>query len=115
VIVVLSVALAAVFLLTGALKVRGVEVMRERAAQVGMTIASYRRIGWCEIAGAAGLLAGLAVPALAVAALVALILLLVGAVVVHLRSGDRPVEAAPAAVCGLAAVALLVLVLTPPQ
>ncbi|MDQ8701069.1 DoxX family protein [Streptomyces sp. LHD-70] len=58
-----------------------------------------------KLAGAAGLLAGLAVPQIGVAAAVGVVLFFAGAVVTHLRARDY--KFAPAVVLGaLAAVAL---------
>ncbi|MGY3337292.1 hypothetical protein ACVW0K_003391 [Streptomyces filamentosus] len=63
-------------------------------------------LGAAKTAGALGLLAGLAVPALGVAAAAGLVLYFVGAVVTHLRAKDR--ELAPALVLTvLPAVALV--------
>ncbi|MFF4731882.1 DoxX family protein [Streptomyces mirabilis] len=107
--IVLAVVLAAIFLLLGAAKLAAVPAMRQAAAHVGMTTTHYRLLGALEVAAAAGLLAGLRITALGAAAAAGLILLMAGAVVVHLRGGDPAARCLPAAVVGALAAAHLVL------
>ncbi|MCT9113484.1 DoxX family protein [Streptomyces mirabilis] len=107
--IVLAVVLAAIFLLLGAAKLAAVPAMRQAAAHVGMTTTHYRLLGALEVAAAAGLLAGLRITALGAAAAAGLILLMAGAVVVHLRSGDPAARCLPAAVVGALTAAHLVL------
>ncbi|MFD5634044.1 DoxX family protein [Streptomyces sp. NPDC127077] len=107
--IVMAVVLAAIFLLLGAAKVAAVPAMRQAAAHVGMTTTHYRLLGALEVAAAVGLLAGLRITALGAAAAVGLILLMAGAVVVHLRSGDPAARCLLAAVVGALAAAHLVL------
>jgi hypothetical protein len=95
----LSVLSAAVFLIVGAAKVFALAPMRERAAHAGFSVGAYRGIGALEIAGAAGLLLGLAVPVLGALAGVGLLLLLAGALVTHVRNRDRGRDLVPALVC----------------
>ncbi|MBX9363691.1 DoxX family protein [Streptomyces sp. WAC04114] len=101
----LAVALSLVLLPLGLAKIAAVPFMRQAAAHVGMSMGLYRVIGTLELAGAAGLLIGLATAPLGVAAAAGLALLMVAAVVVHLRQGDPPVQALPAAVLAVTAVA----------
>jgi DoxX-like family len=68
------------------------------------------RLATAEIAGGTGVLVGLAVPLIGIAAAGGLIGYFVGAVIAHLRAQDK--EIAPAAVLGLVAVAALVLRVT---
>ena len=98
---------AAVFLVLGSAKVLALAPMRARAAHVGFSTSSYRVIGGLEIAGAAGVLLGLAVPPLGAAAAAGLLLLLAGAVLAHLRNGDSPRLLTPAVVSGLFVAAYL--------
>ena len=97
-----SIALAAlvavIFTALGAMKILAVPPMQARAAHAGFSVAAYRRIGVLEVAGAAGVLAGLIRPLLGGLAGVGLLLLLAGAMVTHLRNHDGPREVAPAVV-----------------
>ncbi|MPY55991.1 DoxX family protein [Streptomyces spongiae] len=108
VLIVLSVLVAAVFFLFGAAKLFALAPMRERAAHGGFSVTAYRGIGALEIAGAAGLLLGLAVPMLGVLAGVGLLLLLVGALITHVRNRDRGRDLVPALVCAALVVGYLV-------
>ncbi|MFF4033547.1 DoxX family protein [Streptomyces sviceus] len=63
------------------------------AAETGFSVAAYRRIGVLQLAGVAGVALGLAGAGL--------LLLLAGAVVVHVRRGDPVAELAPAVVCAV--------------
>ncbi|MCD7442797.1 DoxX family protein [Streptomyces lincolnensis] len=104
----LAVALALVFLPLGLAKIATVPFMRQAAAHLDMSLGLYRIIGTLEVAAAAGLLLGLAAAPLGVAAAVGLAVLMGAATVVHLRHGDPPVRALPAAVLALLAVAYAV-------
>ncbi|MFF4811109.1 DoxX family protein [Micromonospora chersina] len=106
---VLAVLLALVFLALGTAKILALQPMRALAAEAGFTVVAYRRIGLLEVAGAVGLLIGLFAPLIGALAAAGLLLLLTGALVVHLRKGDGPQRYAPALVCGLLVVAYLVL------
>ncbi|WNO76865.1 DoxX family protein [Streptomyces sp. AM8-1-1] len=107
---VLAVILSAIFLLLGSAKLAAVPAMREAAAHVGMTTAHYRVLGALEVAAAIGLLAGMRITALSAAASAGLILLMAGALVVHVRFGHPTARCIPAIVVGaLAATHLLLL------
>ncbi|MDS0131862.1 DoxX family protein [Amycolatopsis sp. CM201R] len=105
---VLSVLVAAVFVLFGAAKLFALAPMRERAAHAGFSVTAYRGIGVLEIAGAAGLLLGLTVPVLGALAGAGLLLLLAGAVVTHVRNHDRGRDLVPALVCAVLVAGYLV-------
>ncbi|MFF5147677.1 DoxX family protein [Streptomyces sp. NPDC013157] len=75
--------------------------MRQAAAHLGMSVRLYRVVGALEVAGVAGLLLGLSWMPLGVAAATGLALLMAAAAVVHLRHGDPPVRAVPAALLAL--------------
>lgn len=107
--VLLSVLLAVAMLGAGGAKLASVPAMRESAAHLGFTMRAFRGIGALEVAGAVGVLVGLALAPLGVTAAVCLALLLAGAVVTHFRKGDVPALIAPAAVLTLLAVAVAVL------
>ncbi|WP_086837992.1 DoxX family protein [Amycolatopsis kentuckyensis] len=97
--IVLSVLVAVIFVLFGAAKLFALAPMRERAAHAGFSVTAYRGIGALEIAGAAGLLLGLAVPVLGTLAGAGLLLLLAGALVTHVRNRDGLRDLVPALVC----------------
>ena len=106
---ILALFLAVPFTGIGAAKLLAVPSMRARAAHVGLGVGAYRVIGALEVAGAAGLVAGLAVPLLRTSAAVGLLLLLAGAVVAHLRAKDGIKEMLPAIGLGTLATAVVVL------
>jgi DoxX-like family len=91
----------------GTAKVRAVPAMRHAAAEVGMSTDAYRRIGALEVAGACGVLVGLAAPAIGALAGAGLLALLGGAVITHLRAGHRLAAAAPALVSAAVVAAYL--------
>ncbi|WNZ13683.1 DoxX family protein [Streptomyces sp. 11x1] len=101
----LAIVLTLVFLPLGLAKIAAVPFMRQAAAHLGMSAGLYRVIGTLEVAGAVGLLLGLFAAPLGVAAAAGLALLMAAAAVVHLRHGDPPVQALPAAVLVLTALA----------
>ena len=89
------------FMGAGSGKVAANKMAQEQAAHSGFSVTAYRRIGALEVAGAVGLLVGLWLAPLGVAAGIGLVLMMVGAVVVHVRIKDPIKMAAPAAVLGL--------------
>lgn len=103
--------LALFFTLLGAGKLLGTAQMAERAAHVGFTAGGFRVIGALEIAGVVGLFAGWAVTGLGVAAAAGFLLLLVGAVLAHLRAGDKLPAVVPSLVSAALVVAYLVFLL----
>jgi uncharacterized membrane protein YphA (DoxX/SURF4 family) len=106
---VLTVLLALVLVATGGAKVAAVPDMRQRADHLGFDVRTFGAIGVLELAGVVGLVVGLFVPLLGLVAAVCLAALMAGAVVAHLRAGDRLAAAAPAVVVGALAVAVAVL------
>jgi uncharacterized membrane protein YphA (DoxX/SURF4 family) len=104
---ILSVVLAVGFLGAGAIKLIGNKTSLEMRDRVNVGAQLWRVIGALEVAGAVGLLVGLAVPALGIAAAVGLSLLLIGAVGAHLRANDAR-NAPPAVLLLLLALALVV-------
>jgi hypothetical protein len=92
----LAALIAIAFAVLGASKIGAVPSMQARAAHVGFSVGAYQRIGVLEVAGAAGVLLGLAIPALGVLAAAGLLLLTVGALGAHLRQHDGVAEMAPA-------------------
>ncbi|WP_200208004.1 DoxX family protein [Micromonospora coerulea] len=106
---ILAVLLALIFSALGTAKILAVQPMRALAAEAGFSVPAYRRIGLLEVAAVIGLLISLFKPLIGVLAGAGLLLLLGGAVVVHLRKGDGPRKYAPAVVCGLLVATYLVL------
>jgi hypothetical protein len=74
---------------------------------IGVPLEWFPQLAAVEIAGAIGLLAGLFVPAIGVAAAIGVILYYIGAVSFHVRAHDTAL--APPVVIGLLGVAALVL------
>lgn len=106
---ILSILLAVMFIGAGATKVAGTETHRAGAARAGFPYPAWRGIGGLEIAAAAGLLLGLAVAPLGVAAAVGLVLLMIGAAIVHARVHDPAAKVAAPLVFGAVAAATAVL------
>jgi DoxX-like family len=107
--VVLSVLLAVELAFTGIIKILGTGTARANAAHLGISLRLSRLIGIAELAAVVGLLAGIAVKPLAIVTAAAVVLLMGGALGYHLKAGDRGAVVLPAAITGLAAVALLLL------
>jgi hypothetical protein len=97
----LACAIALIFGVIGVLNALALPNARELAAETGFSVAAYRRIGVLQLAGVAGVALGLAMPPLGGLAGAGLLLLLAGAVVVHLRKGDPVAKVAPAVVCAV--------------
>ena len=104
----LAVVLAGAALGTGGAKLVGMPVMRRNAAHLGFSWPAYQRIGALEVAGALGVLVGLVVPLLGAVSAGCLAVLLAIATALHLRNGDGPLRAAPAALLAVVAVAVAV-------
>ncbi len=94
--VALSVLLAVACLLPATAKLAGLPRMRESAAHFGIPWHRYRLIGVPELAAGIGVLIGLALHPLGIVAAAGMGLLLIGAVVTHVRAGDGGKELAPA-------------------
>jgi hypothetical protein len=90
-------------------KIAGAAAMVTAAEEHGFTKGNYQVIGALELAGAVGLVVGLAVAPLGVAAAIGLIVLMGGAVVVHLRAKEAFKTSIPALALGLITVVELVL------
>jgi DoxX-like protein len=105
--IVLSALLALTFLGAGVPKVIGAKQSLQMRDQVRVGADLWRVIGALEIAAALGLVAGLAVPVLGIAAAIGLALLLIGGIAAHVRVDDLR-GAAPAAILLVVAVATAV-------
>ena len=107
--VVLSVLLAVEFAFTGIIKILGTGTARTNAEHLGISLRLSRLVGIAELAAVVGLLAGIAVKPLAIVTAAAVVLLMAGALGYHLKARDKGAVLFPAAITGLAAIALLVL------
>jgi uncharacterized membrane protein len=68
----------------------------------------WQQIGLLEVAGAVGVVIGLTLPPLGIAAAAGLVLLSLGAIATHVRAGDEPAAALPAfAALAMSAAALV--------
>ena len=85
---------------------------QSRAEHLGVAPTLNRAIGILQLAATAGLLVGFAVRPLAIAAAAGVVLLMIGAVVSHVRVKDRVHAMIPALVVGLLAVAVFILLLS---
>lgn len=99
--IVLAVLLALAFGAAGGQKLAGAKSVMDSADHVHFSHNSYKIIGALEILAAIGLLAGLAVWPLGVAAGIGLVLLMTGAVISHIRVGDKIAQFGPALALGL--------------
>src|SRR5246127_1800015 len=97
--IILTIVLAIVFFGLGVAKALRVPPMRDLARQAKFSVNSYVVIGILEIAAAAGLVLGLVyhrLAPLAAAAATGLTLLMIGAIIVLLRAGNKPKDCVPA-------------------
>ena len=102
--VVVTALLAALFGFSGLIKVVGLRQSLAIRDHLGVQPAQWRVIGLIELAGVAGVLVGLAWPPIGVAAAIGLALLVLGAIVFHVRAFDSVADTVPAVVgLGLAA------------
>jgi hypothetical protein len=107
--VVLSVLLAVEFAFTGLIKIIGTATALANAEHLGISLRLSRLIGVAELAAVVGLLAGIAVKPLAIVTSAAVVLFMAGALGYHLKARDKGAGLLPAAITGLAAVALVLL------
>ena len=102
--IILTSLLAVVFFAAGVAKVLRVPPMKDLARQAKFSVESYVGIGILEIAAAAALVLGLVyhrLALLAAAAATGLTLLMIGAVIVLLRAGNKPKDCVPALSLGV--------------
>ena len=105
----ISILLALLFAATAAGKLTGQPMSLAMRDHLGIAAARWQQIGLLELAGAAGVLIGLALRPLGIAAAAGLALLALGAIATHVRAGDKPVAAAPAVLALALAVATVAL------
>jgi hypothetical protein len=106
----ISLLLVTILTVTGVAKVFALAPMRAAAAHAGFSVAAYRAIGSLELAAVVGLALGNWAPPLGAAAASGVLVLMVGAVVVHARAGDSAYHWLPAIASGALAVSYAALV-----
>ena len=92
--VVVSIVLAAMLVASAVLKFTYSDHSVKVITGLGVPLSWFPFLGAAELAGAVGLVAGLAFALLGIAAAVGVIVYFVGAVVTHLRVGDRDIASA---------------------
>ncbi|WP_018655952.1 DoxX family protein [Actinomadura flavalba] len=107
--VIFTLVTAAVFVAAGLSKVQGVKQQQEIAAHLGVPWDRYRQIGIAELVGAAALVVGLWAGWLGVLAALALLVLMIGAVVLHSRAHDSAQRMLPAVGVGVLTLVTLLL------
>lgn len=102
---VLTVLVGLLFMSGGSAKLAGVAVMRRDAERFGFSYGAYRLIGAAEFAGGLAVCAALFArqPLLGIVGAAGLTLLMLGAVVVHVKVKDAVAKAIPAVVFGVLA------------
>lgn len=105
----ISIVLALLFAATAAGKLTGHTASLAMRDHLNVPAVRWQQIGVLELAGAAGVLIGLALSPLGIAAAAGLVLLSLGAIATHVRAGDKPVAAAPAVLALAIAVAAVAL------
>jgi hypothetical protein len=101
--VVLAIVLALAFGAAGGQKVAGVKAAMDNADHFHISHNAYKGIGALELLAVIGLLVGLIVWPLGVAAGAGLVLLMTGAIISHIRVGDKIAQFAPALSLGVLA------------
>jgi hypothetical protein len=96
--IVVTALLAALSAFAGVIKLAGVRQSLEIRDHLGVSPVQWRLIGSLELAGVAGVLVGLAWPPIGIAAAFGLALLLLGAIIFHVRASDSVGETAPAVI-----------------
>lgn len=90
--------LAALFGFAGLIKIAGLRQSLAIRDHLGVKPVQWRLIGLLELAGVTGVLVGLVWPPIGVAAAIGLALLVLGAIVFHVRASDSVADMAPAVI-----------------
>ena len=96
--VIVTALLAALFGFAGLIKIAGLRQSLAIRDHLGVKPVQWRLIGLLELAGVAGVLVGLVWPPIGVAAAIGLALLVLGAIVFHVRASDSVADTAPAVI-----------------
>jgi uncharacterized membrane protein YphA (DoxX/SURF4 family) len=102
--IILAVLLALGFAASGVQKLTRAKMMVEGASHIGVPYSLYMVIGVLEVLAAVGLIVGLWVAALGIAAGIGIVLLMIGALIFHIRAGDKIAQFGPALLLGVLAV-----------
>lgn len=100
--VILAALIAGGFLFFGSGKLMGQPMMAEARTHLGLSDGLWKAVGGLEVAGAIGVLVGLAadLPLIGVLAGVGLVAMTIGAVFYHQKAGDETKEWLPAVAMG---------------
>jgi len=109
--IVVAALLAAILLLSGRGKLTRDERITTSLRQAGVPLSWFPPLAACEIAGAVGLLVGIWLAPIGVAAAIGIVLYFVGAVIAHLRAGDTKGLGGPLPPLGFAVAALVLRIL----
>ena len=96
--VIVTALLAALFGFASLIKLVGLRQSLAIRDHLGVKPVQWRLIGLLELAGVTGVLVGLAWPPIGVAAAIGLALLVLGAIVFHVRASDSVADTAPAVI-----------------
>ena len=96
--VIVTALLAALFGFASLIKVVGLRQSLAIRDHLGVKPGQWRLVGLLELAGVAGVLVGLVWPPIGVAAAIGLALLVLGAIVFHVRASDSVADTAPAVI-----------------
>lgn len=109
--IVVAILFSLVLLASGTGKIRGMEPIVEGLSSVNVPTTWFPLLGAALLAGAVGLLVGIGVPAIGLAAAVGLVLYFLGAVGWHVKEGDTAGAVRPAPLLLMAVVALVLRIL----
>jgi DoxX-like family len=96
--VVVTILVAALFTFSASIKLLGVRQSLAIRDRLGVKPLQWRLIGVCELAGVAGVLAGLMWAPIGIAAATGLALLTIGAIAYHVRVSDTVADLTPAVI-----------------
>ncbi|MGO9925083.1 MAG: DoxX family protein [Mycobacterium sp.] len=96
--VIVTALLAVLFTFSSLIKLVGVRQSLAIRDHLGVKPTQWRVVGLLELAGVVGVLAGLAWAPIGVAAAVGLALLVLGAIIFHVRAADSAADIAPAVI-----------------
>jgi len=106
-----SLLFALICLVPASAKLAAIPAMQESAARFEIPWRRYQLIGAAELAAAAGVVAGIWLHKVGLAAAIGMAALLIGALIFHRRAGDGAKEMAPALIALVITAAYLVVAL----